>query len=178
MCRYLVNQPVSELDRAHSVRACIGNGTRANVHEAFTKRFGVKLMEIYAASEGNCILSNLWKPFLNIFLIKMTNVKFIFIVNTVAKLGACGYIPRINQIYNFLPTFIIKIDEDGNPIRNSKGLCIHCVSGEKGLIVGLIDQRITRQQYSGYANQPDDSSKKIIKNLFKLNQTGFNTGLF
>lgn len=57
VCRYLVNQPVSKLDKAHSVRLCIGNGTRANIHKEFTERFNVKVMEIYGATEGNCILS-------------------------------------------------------------------------------------------------------------------------
>ena len=58
VCRYLVNQPACELDRAHSVRLCIGNGTRANIHAQFTQRFGVKVMEFYGATEGNCILVN------------------------------------------------------------------------------------------------------------------------
>ena len=56
VCRYLVNQPASPLDKAHSVRLCIGNGTRANIHKEFTERFNVKCMEIYGATEGNCIL--------------------------------------------------------------------------------------------------------------------------
>lgn len=153
VCRYLVNQPASEFDKAHSVRACIGNGTRANIHKEFTNRFGVKLMELYGASEGNCIL-----------------------INNVAKMGACGYLPRVNLYLKFLPTFILKIDQEGNPIRDQNGFCVHCDPNEKGLIVGLINQNITRQQYSGYANQPEASNKKIIKNLFKEGQNGFNTG--
>ena len=28
ICRYLLNQPLSELDRGHSIRACVGNGMR------------------------------------------------------------------------------------------------------------------------------------------------------
>ena len=34
----------------------------------------------------------------------------------------------------------------------------------------------TKEEYSGYANQPEQTNKKIIQNLFKPNQRGFNTG--
>jgi acyl-CoA synthetase (AMP-forming)/AMP-acid ligase II len=58
VCRYLLNQPPSPLDKAHSVKVCIGNGMRANIHKEFSERFNVKGIEIYGATEGNCILSN------------------------------------------------------------------------------------------------------------------------
>jgi len=153
VCRYLVNQPKSDLDRAHSVKLCIGNGTRANIHKEFSKRFNIKVIEIYGATEGNCIL-----------------------VNTVAKTGACGYLPRINSYFKFLPTFVLKVDENMEPLRNSRGFCVSAKPGEKGLLVGLIDPTKTKQQYSGYANQAEASEKKIVKNLFKKDQSGFNTG--
>ena len=63
-----------------------------------------------------------------------------------------------------------------NPIRDSNGYCIQCKPGEKGLIVGIINPKNTKQQYSGYANSKEASEKKVIPNLFKLDQTGFNTG--
>ena len=43
----------SQLDKAHKVRVCIGNGTRANIHRTFSERFNVKCVEIYGATEGN-----------------------------------------------------------------------------------------------------------------------------
>lgn len=153
VCRYLVNQPVSPIDKAHSVRLCIGNGTRANIHKQFTERFNVKVMEFYGATEGNCVL-----------------------VNNVAKTGACGYLPRINGYLKFLPTYLIKVDENIEPIRNSAGFCIACAPNEKGLLVGVIDPKQTRQQFSGYANQTEASQKKVIHNLFRTGQAGFNTG--
>jgi acyl-CoA synthetase (AMP-forming)/AMP-acid ligase II len=57
LLRYLVNQPESHLDKKHSVRIALGNGLRSNVWTEFVKRFGVKPIEFYAASEGNCTLS-------------------------------------------------------------------------------------------------------------------------
>jgi acyl-CoA synthetase (AMP-forming)/AMP-acid ligase II len=56
VCRYLLNQPASDLDRKHKVRIAIGNGMRENVQREFHKRFGVKAIEIYGATEGNCVL--------------------------------------------------------------------------------------------------------------------------
>ncbi len=57
ICRFLVNQPVSELDRKHSIKKAIGNGLRENVWHEFYNRFNVKCIEFYAASEGNCTMS-------------------------------------------------------------------------------------------------------------------------
>ena len=50
VCRYLLNQPPSDLDKKHSIRLCIGNGVRANIHKEFTERFGIKCIEIYGAT--------------------------------------------------------------------------------------------------------------------------------
>jgi len=62
------------------------------------------------------------------------------------------------------------------PLRNARGFCVPVEPGEKGIVVGLIDPAKTRQQYSGYANQSEASEKKIVRNLFKNGQNGFNTG--
>ncbi len=107
---------------------------------------------IYGATEGNCIL-----------------------VNFLGHYGACGFIPVINRYAKILPTFIIKIDQDSNPIRDSNGFCVQCKPGEKGVIVGVIATN-TKEAYNGYANNKEASEKKIIKNLFKENQNAFNTG--
>jgi acyl-CoA synthetase (AMP-forming)/AMP-acid ligase II len=57
VCRYLLNQPPSEFDKSHSIRKCIGNGVRANIHKEFSDRFGIKCIEIYGATEGNCVVN-------------------------------------------------------------------------------------------------------------------------
>jgi len=60
ICRFLVNQPVSPLDKQHKIRKAIGNGLRSNVWKEFYSRFNVKCVEFYAASEGNCTMSTLF----------------------------------------------------------------------------------------------------------------------
>jgi solute carrier family 27 (fatty acid transporter), member 1/4 len=59
ICRFLVNQPESHLDRKHSVRIAIGNGLRSNVWKDFDKRFGITCIEFYSSSEGNCTMGKL-----------------------------------------------------------------------------------------------------------------------
>lgn len=56
ICRFLVNQPPSSLDRQHKIRKAIGNGLRANVWKEFYERFNIKCVEFYGASEGNCTI--------------------------------------------------------------------------------------------------------------------------
>ena len=58
ICRFLVNQPPSGLDRQHKIRFAFGNGMRRNVWEDFNKRFSIKCVEFYGASEGNCSMVN------------------------------------------------------------------------------------------------------------------------
>lgn len=48
ICRFLVNQPPSALDRQHTIRLAFGNGMRRNVWEDFNQRFGIKCVEFYA----------------------------------------------------------------------------------------------------------------------------------
>ena len=71
--------------------------------------------EFYAATEGN------------------TSV-----INTKNKEGAVGYVPPL--ITKLYPLTIIKLDDDNEtPLRQKNGLCIPCKSGEKGELLGLID---------------------------------------
>jgi acyl-CoA synthetase (AMP-forming)/AMP-acid ligase II len=57
ICRFLVNQPPSPLDKKHKIRKAYGNGLRKNVWVDFKNRFGIRCIEFYGASEGNCTLS-------------------------------------------------------------------------------------------------------------------------
>jgi solute carrier family 27 fatty acid transporter 1/4 len=152
ICRYLVNQPASPLDRQHTVRKAIGNGMRANVWSEFKKRFGVEVLEFYASSEGNCNL-----------------------INLDGKEGACGFIPLLNDILRVLPTSIIRIDEDMKPLRDKNGFCIPCKPNEKGVIVGAIGNT-AKTRFTGYANDKKATNSKVIQNLFKTGQNAYNSG--
>lgn len=96
-------------------------------------------------------------------------------VNTVSRVGSCGFVPLLNRYLPILPVYVIKIDEEMNPIRDENGYCIKCEPGEKGLLIGIIGKTPTTA-YSGYANNTEASNKKIIQNPFKKNQRAFNSG--
>lgn len=152
ICRFLVNQPAGDLDRKHKIRKAIGNGLRENVWKVFYDRFNINCIEFYAASEGNCTM-----------------------ININSKIGACGFVPLINKYFKFLSVYLIKVDNDMNPIRDKNGYCIECRSGEKGLLIGMIGQT-AKTAYNGYANNKKASNSKIIENVFKDGQKAFNSG--
>ena len=101
----------------------------------------------------------------------------IFKVNITNKVGACGFVPVLNRVIGALKLFIIKTDDEMNPIRDSQGRCIPCGLNEKGLLVGLIGDTV-KTAYSGYANNKTASEKKIIYDIFKKGQNAFNSGKF
>ncbi len=92
------------------------------------------------------------------------------------KIGACGFMLLINRLFRIMTMAIIKIDNEMNPIRNEHGFCIECKPGEPGLLVGIIGN-LPSQQYSGYANNSKETNKKVIENVFRKGQNGFNSGL-
>ena len=148
-------KPISPLDRQHSVRKALGNGLRENVWREFDQRFGVKCVEFYAASEGNCTMMNLN-----------------------SKIGSCGFVPLFNRFISVLPTRLIRIDDQMQVVRNKAGFCVEAKPGEKGLLVGIIGTAKTdiKTAYNGYANNSHASKKKVIENVFKKGQSAFDTG--
>ena len=116
LCRYLVSQPPTEYDKAHSIRVAIGNGMRPDVWKKFQERFGVPIIgEFYGATEGNATLAN-----------------------TRNRYPAIGYIsPLLSRLF---PIKIVKFDvKTEELIRDKNGLCIECQPEEVGELLGFID---------------------------------------
>lgn len=88
------------------------------------------------------------------------------LVNVNGRIGACGFLPLLNYVVRVIPICLIKIDEDMNPIRNDDGFCIECGRGEKGLLIGFIDDKKPTAAFSGYANNNKATNSKIIDNVF------------
>jgi len=42
ICRFLVNQPISLLDKQHKIRKAIGNGLRESIWKEFDNRFNIQ----------------------------------------------------------------------------------------------------------------------------------------
>lgn len=109
VCRYLLNQPAKDTDRAHKIRVIAGNGLRPEIWEEFTRRFGIgRVAEFYAASEGNA-------AFINIFNIPKTT----------------GISP--------LPLAYVEFDaETGEPVRDENGRVRKVPAGKPGLLLSPV----------------------------------------
>ena len=53
-----------------------------------------------------------------------------------------------------------------NPIRDKNGFCIECARGEKGLLIGMIDDKKPTSAFTGYANNSKATNSKIIDDVF------------
>nr|CAD7447794.1 unnamed protein product [Timema bartmani] len=149
MCRYILAVPPRPEDTDHKLRLVFGNGLRPQIWSEFTKRFNIpRVGEFYGATEGNAN-----------------------IVNVDNKVGAIGFVSRI--IPSVYPISIIRVDPNtGEPIRDSKGLCIVCKPGEPGVFIGKIQPNNPTRAFLGYVDEKE-SLKKIVHDVFQMGDSAF-----
>ena len=154
LCRYLINSPHSPNERAHHLRLACGNGLRSDVWPEFKERFQIpKIIEFYAATEGNVSLFNFE-----------------------GKEGAIGRLPW--YIAARFPTKIVRFDvERQQPVRDERGFCIECGVDEPGEVIGKIIKDASKpgQRFEGYASEAE-TDKKILRDVFKKGDVWFRTG--
>ena len=151
LCRYLVNSPEHELERAHKLRLAFGNGLRPEVWEAFQTRFAIpEIIEFYGSTEGNVSLFNFdGRP------------------------GSIGRAP--NYLKSRLNIRLIRLDsETDEPVRGPDGLCRQASTGEIGEAIGQIKDDV-RHDYTGYADKAA-SEKKVLRDVFERGDAWFRTG--
>ncbi|CAH1133152.1 unnamed protein product [Ceutorhynchus assimilis] len=151
MCRYILAVPPKPTDKEHNIRMIFGNGLRPQIWKEFVDRFNIKsVKEFYGATEGNAN-----------------------IVNTDNTVGSIGFISRIiPQIY---PISIIKVDEQGEPLRDARGLCRTCEPNEPGVFIGKIVPNNPSRAFLGYVDT-EASKKKIVRNVFSQGDSAFISG--
>jgi fatty-acyl-CoA synthase len=154
MCRYLLNSPPHPKERSHRLRLACGNGLRPEIWHQFKERFAIpKIMEFYAATEGNVTLFNFD-----------------------GKEGAVGRVPW--WLLHRFPIKIVRFDpERQQPLRNPDGFCLECKPGETGEAIGRIVRNSSQPgaRFEGYASA-DDTEQKILRDVFKKGDTWFRTG--
>jgi fatty-acyl-CoA synthase len=153
LCRYLLNAPSSEFEKAHHLRLACGNGLRGDIWEAFQSRFAIpKILEFYAATEGNFSL-----------------------YNVEGKVGSIGKVPPL--LAHRFPAALVKIDEEhGVPLRDDDGLCILCGINEVGEAIGRIGRAADGGgRFEGYTDK-GETEKKILRNVFAEGDAWFRTG--
>ncbi|MGA2793741.1 MAG: long-chain-acyl-CoA synthetase, partial [Roseiarcus sp.] len=153
-CRYLLNAPQGPNDKAHRIRLCFGNGLRPDIFTAFRDRFGIRrILEFYAASEGNVALFNLD-----------------------SHPGAVGRLPAWAR--KSFPFKIVAFDVENNiDKRNAEGRCIECGPGEIGEALGEIldDPAKPASRFDGYADA-GATKAKILRDVFRKGDAWFRTG--
>ena len=154
ICRYLLAQPVSALEKQHKVRLALGNGLRKDLWHEFQERFNLEnIVEFYGSTEGTTSLIN--------------------IDNTV---GAIGFFPLASKFARkLLPFDIIRVDPvTGVPLRRKDGLCIPCKDGEIGEIVAVIRDYDPMTKFDGYADR-EATEKKIYRDVFRKGDRVFSS---
>jgi fatty-acyl-CoA synthase len=153
LCRYLVNSPPHPKERANSLRLCCGNGLRGDVWAQFQSRFGIPILEFYAATEGNVTLFNFE-----------------------GKPGAVGRIPWF--LRKSFPTTVVRFDlEREQPLRNARGFCEEAAAGEIGEAIGRIfdDPSMPAGRFEGYADGAE-TERKILRGVFEAGDAWFRSG--
>ena len=154
LCRYLLNSPTHPQETKHRIRLACGNGLRPDIWADFQRRFRIpKILEWYAATEGNCVF-----------------------VNFDSKVGAVGRIPKWME--GRILTEIVRFDIDTEePVRGPDGFCIKCAPGEIGEAISKIvnDPRRPSQRFEGYSD-PVATHKKILADVFEKGDRWFRTG--
>jgi fatty-acyl-CoA synthase len=145
--------PQFSFETQHRLRLACGNGLRGDIWEAFQSRFAIpKILEFYAATEGNFSL-----------------------YNVEGKVGAIGRIPPL--LAHRFPAGIVKVDaEHDAPLRGEDGLCIACSRNEVGEAIGRIgtaDEGGGR--FEGYTDARE-TEKKVLRDVFAKGDAWFRTG--
>lgn len=151
LCRYLVNCPEHEDERAHSLRLAYGNGLRPDVWSDFKARFAIpEILEFYGSTEGN-----------------------VSVFNFDGRPGAIGRVPWF--VKGKVNIRLVQFDFDTEtPLRGPDGRCRLAAVGEVGEAIGMIGDD-TRHDFSGYADK-SASQKKILTDVFKPGDRWFRTG--
>lgn len=134
LCRYLLNAPVSNLDKKHRIKKIMGNGLRPDIWHEFKERFQIKnIFEFYGAADGN--------------------VGFTNTLNFDCTLGWCPT--------NFK---IIKYDiENDSSIKDSNGFLIPVRKGETGLLISEISETFVFDGYVNKARNEDKMLRNAFK---------------
>ena len=131
-----------------------------------------RIYEFYAATESNAYFCNQNHVIcFEVFVLFMYFVS----VNIDSHLGACGFYSIIAP--RALGSVLVQFDPiTMKPIRDEKtNLCVRCKSGERGLLLGMIENSILHA-FDGYANNPSGTKEKVIENIYKNGDRAFNTG--
>lgn len=154
ICRYLLGQPFRPEEAKHKIRLLAGLGLRPAIWREFATRFGIhQIGELYGATEGNATC-----------------------VNIDYHVGACGFLPLYVSLMPKTSIRLVKLDAvTGDYLRHPNGLCVHCMPGETGEIIGMIRMENPTRRFEGYMDS-NETEKKIIHDVEEMGDSAFASG--
>lgn len=148
LCRYLLNGPPNQYERAHKVQMAWGNGMRPDVWEAFRERFNIPVInELYAATDGlGATFNRNAGPF------------------TANSIGLRGLIWN----WRFKNEEVrVKMDIDTEDImRDRNGFAIRCGVNEPGQVLHRVTPE-TLPSVPGYFKNDEALQKRLIEGVFE-----------
>ena len=108
------------------------------------------------------------------FSLKAIEIRTIlFSVNIDGKQGAVGF---TSVLFPFVyPVRLIKVNENGDVMRDKNGLCVTCKPGEPGEFVGKIVKGHPSRGFDGYVDK-EATQKKIAHDVMKKGDMWFRSG--
>ncbi|VVM68282.1 crotonobetaine/carnitine-CoA ligase [Pseudomonas fluorescens] len=152
ICRYLLNQPVRQGEREHSLRCMLGAGLSADSWRRWLDRFGpIQVFEGWGATEANAA-----------------------IINVDNYLGSCGRVPDWNKTNVRLVRY--DVENDCHP-RDENGFYQLCEVGEIGEVMGFIVDHpdIGGGRFEGYTSA-EATESKIRRNVFREGDAYWSSG--
>jgi putative long chain acyl-CoA synthase len=151
MCRELVDAPRRRGERMHPLRLLAGSGMRADVWRRLGDRFGVGVLEFYAATEVSVVLAN-----------------------ASGKIGALGR-PLPGSREAFLAAFHLA---RGDFIRDRRGRIVAAQPGQPGMLLARIDPSplAPLDERAPPVSTPGASLPRIVRGVHEDRDPWFVTG--
>lgn len=152
ICRYLLNQPVQDGERDHSLRCMLGAGLTPESWQRWVERFGpVQIFEGWGSTESNANL-----------------------INVDNYPGSCGRVPDWSRTNLRLVRY--DIENDCHP-RDQHGFYQLCEVGEVGEAMGFIIDHpdIGGGRFEGYTSA-QASESKIRRNVLREGDAYWSSG--
>jgi fatty-acyl-CoA synthase len=149
LCRYLLRQPPTPLDRAHRLRVAAGAGLRPDIWTAFQERFGIpRIVEMYGATEGNVALQNLD--------------------------GRVGSVGKPHPLLEDQVALVRFDHAAGDIARGVEGRAIACAADQPGELLGKVGLA-GAMEYDGYTDRAA-TERKLLRDVFEPGDAWFRTG--
>jgi len=95
------------------------------------------------------------------------------VLNIDSKPGAVGF---TSVLLPFVyPVSLIRVNEEGEPVRDKSGVCIRCLPGEAGEFVGKIVKGHPSRGFDGYVDKKA-TEKKIVRDVLRRGDMYFRSG--